>query len=176
MFSNVGINPFGPGGASVNSQPQSASPPTDPGKESQGAARGESAASGARPETMVRVDPMRQSDRSRKIPSQDRKELSNPDAPTGPPPTFEETPLERQARLAFLPPDPKPARDASSTVALAAEDAEQPHQTDQQTQLRDKAGAGWMAGVSRHQDAENAFAEARQASRSAEQTEVDLAR
>ena len=33
------------------------------------------------------------------------------DTPTGPPPTFEESPLERQARVAFDPPDPATATD-----------------------------------------------------------------
>lgn len=41
------------------------------------------------------------------------------DAPTGPPPTFEESPLERQARVAFDPPEPKvePAYDLAPAVA-----------------------------------------------------------
>jgi len=48
------------------------------------------------------------------------------DAPTGPPPSFEESPLERQARVAFDPPEtapPPPSDDHTPDVPDAAEDA-----------------------------------------------------
>lgn len=48
------------------------------------------------------------------------------DSPTGPPPSFEESPLERQARVALDPPDVKarPAFDVVPTAAAKETDAE----------------------------------------------------
>lgn len=55
----------------------------------------------------------------------DRAPVSK-DAPTGPPPTFEESPLERQARVAFDPPEApvEPAFDLRPDVQV--EDADRP--------------------------------------------------
>lgn len=50
---------------------------------------------------------------------------STKDAPTGPPPSFEESPLERQARVAFDPPD----TDMTDDVQQPETDATKPDET-----------------------------------------------
>ncbi len=51
------------------------------------------------------------------------RDLPGKDTPTGPPPTFEESPLERQARVAFDPPERavEPAFDLNPGVAAVEE-------------------------------------------------------
>lgn len=133
MFSNVGMNPYGPGGSVVTAQPQTPSSPVEPGKENASAARGERAASASAPETTQRVDPAKQTMRAEKVPVQERREdrvpgpapalpqraetslfLSvkerqaealqpppDPDAPAGPPPAFQQSPLEAERRASL---------------------------------------------------------------------------
>ncbi len=57
------------------------------------------------------------------------------DAPTGPPPSFEESPLERQARVVFDPPDakPDPAFDIRADVKVTEDDGP-PKEPDAQAQ------------------------------------------
>jgi hypothetical protein len=132
MFSNVGMNPYGPGGGIVTQQPQTA---TLPQSDARSAVRGESGAAAARAETAERVDPARQAvpaaplpDRppslrspefgTRFVPMVTPQQAGRPEdrgaqapddgAPAGPPPAFRRTPLEaRQAETSA--PDPAPA-------------------------------------------------------------------
>lgn len=132
MFSNVGMNPYGPGGGIVTQQAQSA---TSPGADSRSAMRGETGAAAARAETVERVDPARQAAPSAPLPEKPpaprsaefgtrfvpivtpqqaleggagASDADGPDAPAGPPPAFQRSLLE--ARLAQTSaPDPAPA-------------------------------------------------------------------
>ncbi len=71
---------------------------------------GESAAANIKAETTVAIQAPEQSSVVARLRDQETAENTDRkfppvDRPTGPPPTFEETPLERQARVALNPPD-----------------------------------------------------------------------
>lgn len=80
-----------------------------------------------RPETPVAIDAARrmaEPERLRDDAARKAATIERPppdDAPTGPPPTFDETPLQRQARMALQPPDfktaPPPENDADAQAA-----------------------------------------------------------
>ena len=72
MFSNVGMNPYGPGGTIVTSQAQ---PPTTPGTDARSTARGEAASSGAGAETVERVDPPKQAAPAADLPQGSRQDI-----------------------------------------------------------------------------------------------------
>ncbi len=63
--------------------------------------------SGTRPETTRMVEAARQAPLAQRLRDNDTREglIPTNDLPAGPPPAFRETPLERQARTAFEPPD-----------------------------------------------------------------------
>jgi hypothetical protein len=132
MFSNVGMNPYGPGGGIVTQQAQTA---TLPQSDSRSAVRGESGAAAAKAETAERLDPARQSVPAAPLPDAPQAPRSaefgtrfvpmvTPEqarvavdrsadptdarAPAGPPPAFRRSLLE--ARMAETSaPDPAPA-------------------------------------------------------------------
>ena len=91
---------------------------------------GEAAASNIRPETAsaarapenVSVAPRL---RGQETAERSERELSDTKAPTGPPPSFEESPLERQARVALDPPDlaPEPKTGVEVTAVDEPDDA-----------------------------------------------------
>ena len=108
---------------------------------------GEAAASNVRPETALAVrapDQFTASPRLRDQETAERseRELTDKKTPTGPPPAFKESPLERQARVALDPPDvaPEPedeveaspidetdsAQSADTAVSCDAGDIDQP--------------------------------------------------
>lgn len=138
MFSNVGMNPYGPGGVVVTSQSPA---PTAPGTDTASATRGETGASRVRPDTVQAVDPPRQATPAASLPegpgtegsaglsvSQRLAELAarftpQPEVaateraaaedaaasgPAGPPPAFRRSLLEAQ-RAETIGPDPAPA-------------------------------------------------------------------
>lgn len=86
---------------------------------------GESAAANIKAETSVAIQAAEQSSVAPRLRDQETAErteraLPAKDDPTGPPPTFEESPLERQARVAFDPPEQTPP--ASDQVEFAPVD------------------------------------------------------
>lgn len=88
------------------------------------ASAGESSAANIRLETTKAVTAPEQTavaPRLRDQETAERSERALPanDTPTGPPPTFEESPLERQVRVAFDPPEPEAANDAPAPAAKA---------------------------------------------------------
>lgn len=92
------VQPVGPGNAARSSLSLNASSTGEPG------------ASNVRLATSVAVTAPEQTavaPRLRDQETTERTERSTPptDAPTGPPPAFDESPLERQARVVFDPPD-----------------------------------------------------------------------
>jgi hypothetical protein len=77
---------------------------------------GETAAGNIRAETRRAIDAPEQAAVLPRLRDQERavdteRRIPEKDTPTGPQPTFEETPLERQARVALEPPDPVPGED-----------------------------------------------------------------
>ena len=91
------------------------------------ASAGETGSSAMRSETVDAAKAAEQSTVAPRLRDQERAESSTrivswKDAPTGPPPAFEESPLERQARVALDPPEEAdaPARAKDATVAPEA--------------------------------------------------------
>ena len=87
---------------------------------------GEAAASNVRAETASAVrapDQLTAAPRLRDQETAERSErhLADKKAPTGPPPAFEESPLERQARVALDPPDVAPEPEAEVEVSSVDE-------------------------------------------------------
>jgi hypothetical protein len=75
MFSNVAMNPYGPGGSVVTAQsPRSGQPGEDP----RSAAPGERGAAGTRAETVERIDPPAQPATAAALPQEDRREGTGP--------------------------------------------------------------------------------------------------
>ncbi len=92
---------------------------------------GESSAANIRLETTRAVTAPEQTavaPRLRDQETAERTERALPanDTPTGPPPTFEESPLERQARVAFDPPEPTPADVAPEPAVVPADQPDAP--------------------------------------------------
>ena len=85
---------------------------------------GEAGSSAVRSETVDAAKAAEQSTVAPRLRDQERAETSDrpvawKDAPAGPPPAFEESPLERQARVALDPPDEVAAPPANDPVAEA---------------------------------------------------------
>ncbi|MGI1663143.1 hypothetical protein ACRDNQ_12940 [Palleronia sp. KMU-117] len=75
MFSNVAMNPYGPGGSSVTAHsPRGGQPGQDP----RSASPGEAGAAGTRPEAAERVDPPPQPATAAALPQEDRREGMGP--------------------------------------------------------------------------------------------------
>lgn len=91
---------------------------TPSGPDTARASVGEVAAGNVRAETARAVDAPEQSAVAPRLRDRETTEASQrlareADAPTGPPPSFEESPLERQKRTAFEPPDIRPKPDSA---------------------------------------------------------------
>ena len=139
---------------------------------------GESAAANIKAETSIAVQATEQSavaPRLRDQETAERTERSQPvkDQHAGPPPTFEESPLERQARVAFDPPEaeaaplPKPVIDDaghSSESTPAPDEAPAPEETH------------FDPPPTRTEKAEASFSETRSLADQKEPATVDLAR
>ncbi len=100
---------------------------------------GETAAAGLRPETRERVDPPRTLPATARLPEDRRRDTlypPDPDPPTGPPPAFDSTPLDR-AREAAMRPPALPARSAADE----APEVERQETAPQDDDLRQKAEA-----------------------------------
>jgi len=83
----------------------------------------------AQPLTSSAIDPSRQATvapRLREQETSERTERESPasDSPTGPPPSFEETPLQRASRVIFDPPEAYLEVNASQRKETSAEDVE----------------------------------------------------
>jgi hypothetical protein len=81
--------------------------PAVPARTEQGAQpfTGETAAAGVRPDTPERVEPPRTLPATARLPEDRRREPlypPDPDPPTGPPPAFDATPLDRAREAAFV--------------------------------------------------------------------------
>lgn len=107
----------------------------------------------------------------------ERTERSAPgkDAPTGPPPSFKESPLERQARVAFDPPElpVEPAFDLNAEVSSADRDVTE--DVPQESEALDE-GAEIDPPPTPSERAEASFAETRTISEPREPATVDVAR
>jgi hypothetical protein len=97
---------------------------------------GETAAAGLRPETRERVDPPRTLPATARLPEDRRRETlypPDPDPPTGPPPAFESTPLDRAREAAMRP--------AALSARPEPDDPEREETAPQDDDLRQKAEA-----------------------------------
>lgn len=122
--SNVGLAIKTAQPAVLQSAERTSNPPAP---ETSRASAGEAAASNAPLETARAVTAPEQSAVAPRLREQENAERSerlkpSKDEPTGPPPAFEESPLERQARVAFDPPDPAEEQNRQSTPVTAAGD------------------------------------------------------
>lgn len=97
--------------------------------------------------------------------------LPGKDAPTGPPPSFEESPLERQARVAFDPPEP--AFDLTPQVADVEDGTDAKAEADAETV---KAEAPPDPPPTPTERAESSFAETKTLATPKEPATVDVAR
>ena len=97
------------------------------------------------------------------------------DAPTGPPPAFEESPLERQARVAFDPPEtpPEPAFDLLADNAVVAKPDEGKEESAPEPNMPDTRVAPPPTPTER---AEASFAETKTLAEPKEAVTVDVAR
>jgi hypothetical protein len=91
------------------------------------ASAGEAGSSAVRSETVDAAKAAEQSTVAPRLRDQERSESSDRrlawrDAPAGPPPAFEESPLERQARVALDPPDEMAAQPVKVPVAETSEE------------------------------------------------------
>lgn len=98
---------------------------------------GEASAANLRTETAQAVKAAEQSAVAARLRDQEKAEQTDrglpvEDSPTGPPPAFEESPLERQARLAFQPvgSPPAPAAFSAETTRNAPPDPAAPGRTE----------------------------------------------
>lgn len=146
--------PVAKGAQPVTNQP----PQAKPDAQTQGAAStsaGESAASNVRVETRAAIDPTRQTANAPRLRDQEKSETTrNPEGPVGPPPAFQETLLQRQARTVLSPQAVSPTDTASEQVATV--DAEEPSPAaDEASELAKDEDAAKRA------EAERGFAETR---------------
>lgn len=126
---------------------------------------GERAAGNVRAETQRAIDAPEQAAVLPRLRDQERAEeterrLIENDLPTGPQPTFEETPLQRHARAALEPPDPIAGRDDAMSGVTAASGNDKPAEPPPGPRER----------------AEVSFAETRSLAVSPEGAAVDIAR
>lgn len=139
---------------------------------------GESAAANIRAETTKAVQAPEQTSVAPRLRDQEtaeRTERSEPvkDAHTGPPPSFEESPLERQARVAFDPPEPPSATDKPAEEPVRGETAEN---RDRPAEAKaDSAEPPADPPPTRTERAEASFSETRELSRPKEPATVDVA-
>ncbi len=151
-----------------------------PAPEAARASAGEAAASNVKLATSAAVtapDQTAVAPRLRDQETSERTERSLPgkDAPTGPPPSFEESPLERQARVAFDPPDEpvEPAFDLNPDIAVVEEAATTEPEEAPEIVV---AEAPADPPPTPSERAEASFAETRTMSEPKEAAQVDVAR
>ena len=125
-------------------QAQTAQKTTQPqAPETARASAGEAAAANIKAETTQAVKAAEQSSVAPRLRDQEtaeRTERAEPrDLPTGPPPSFEETPLERQARVALDPPEPTEA----APVEAEAEPVEAPEAEAEPVRAEATVNAAW---------------------------------
>lgn len=137
-----------------------------PAAETARASAGEKAAANLRTETHHAVKAAEQTPVAARLRDQEKAETTDrsADAPTGPPPAFEESPLERQARVAFDPPEP----DAQGKTLPEDELTALPPEG------RDVERVTPEPPPSRTERAETSFAETRSLSAGKEPATVDL--
>ena len=139
---------------------------------------GEAAAANVKAETPKAVQAVEQSTITPRLREQEtfeRTERQTPtgDAPAGPPPSFEESPLERQARVAFDPPEPgaevseTPNAPAKNQDARAVETEARASETGDEARTIDPP-------PSPTERAEASFTETRQISEPREPAKVDV--
>ena len=140
---------------------------------------GESAASNVKAETAKAVAAPEQTAVAPRLRDQETAEQTNRapikgDAPAGPPPAFEESPLERQARVAFDPPDVSTEEQTASlpdTEAPTENEASAPV-----TQFDDAGPEQADPPPTPTERAEASFAETRTLSEGREPSSVNVAR
>lgn len=159
---------------SANKAVQAAAP------EAARASAGETAASNVKLATSSAVTAPDQSAVAPRLRDQETSErseraLPGKDAPTGPPPSFEESPLERQARVAFDPPEQpvEPAFDLRPDVEVVEK---QTSSNDEGTLEVVTAEAPADPPPTPSERAEASFAETRTLSEPKEAAQVDVAR
>lgn len=138
---------------------------------------GETAAGNVKAETARAIDAPEQSAvaprlRDQETAEQSQRQPPDKDTPTGPPPAFEESPLERQARVALDPPEAKAERDAPP-----AEDATRMPETSRTAGREPADTAGDIAPPPTPRErAEVSFAETRTLSEPREAASFDVSR
>lgn len=137
---------------------------------------GEAGAANIRTETPNAIQAAEQSAVAPRLRDQEKAETSNretpaKDAPTGPPPSFEESPLERQARVAFDPPEAEPgSKPEDSAEPAPAEDTPSRSASEQgETARKDPPPTPT-------ERAETSFAETQSLAEPKEPAKVDVAR
>lgn len=113
MIPSVTTSTFAPKPAVAAAPPTASKTTAPPSPDTARASVGEAAAGNLRAETARAVDAPEQSAVAPRLRDQETAERTDrlppdTDRPTGPPPAFEESPLERQARVALDPPDTPP--------------------------------------------------------------------
>lgn len=164
-----------PGPAQAPSPLQTAQKSALPQAESARSSAGENAAANVRAETTRAVDAPEQSAVAPRLREQETKERPDSvfDELVGPEPTFEESPLERQARVALDPPEIEaaPAKsDAQAVQARSPDDVDDPAiETTEPPVFEDPPPTP-------SEKAEASFAETRTLATTAEPATIDVAR
>ena len=165
---------------------------TDPVAGQSRASNGVSAAANVRAETTQAVDPSRQAGVAPRLRDQENAERSprtGPagDGPTGPTPAFEETPLQRAARVIFDPPEAMfdvaaemdaelEAIDPDVPTNAPSLDPEAPTPTEPQQDARTDPRSDAEARREAARQAEAAFEEARRLEKAEDAAQIDLSR
>ncbi|RZW07275.1 MAG: hypothetical protein EX266_06545 [Rhodobacteraceae bacterium] len=137
MIPPVTTSAIAPKPATPQAPPTATKTQSPPAPDTARASIGEAAAGNVRAETARAIDAPEQSAvlprlRDQETAEQDTRPAHDRDAPTGPPPSFDESPLERQKRVAFEPAPLSPDRagtpspDGEMEVANAPEEAAPP--------------------------------------------------
>ena len=110
MIPSVTSSSIAPKPAVATAPPTANKTTAPPAPDTQRGSVGETAAGNLKAETALAVDAPEQTAVAPRLRDQETAEQSDRqspdnDAPTGPPPAFEESPLERQARVALDPPE-----------------------------------------------------------------------
>lgn len=176
MIPSVTTPTVAPKPATIGAPPTANKTTAPPAPETARGSIGEIAAGNLRPETVVAVDAPEQAAIAPRLRDQETAERSerqatDRDSPTGPPPAFEESPLERQARVALDPPD-KPSESIMPSKAVP----EKPNSKADETLL----AAGQTKDVdpppTPRERAEVSFAETRTLSEPREPATLDVSR
>lgn len=161
--------------------PQTAQKTTQPqAPETARTSAGEQAAANVKSETTQAVQAAEQSSVAPRLRDRENAERTERPAPpkdehAGPPPSFEESPLERQARVAFDPPDLPVASDDQPPVA-PVEARESAPETDSRPATGEAPPAFQDPPPTPTERAEVSFAETRTLSEATEGATIDFAR